>query len=113
MEGLYLELIDDYQNNKEKELTKRSAIRWVDKFPKNVPILIMHGNSDWRVDSKQSLRLSIELDKHRIPYRLIIFEGGDHGLSEYRKEFYVQLISWFDRYLKNNEKLPSMDYHGK
>lgn len=107
------ELIPGYAENKEAELEKRSAVKWVDKFPKDVPILMLHGNSDWRVKPEQSLNLALEFEKHRIPYRLIMFEGGDHGLSEHKEEVNEQVISWFDRYLKNNEPLPDMEYHGK
>ncbi|MEZ7503611.1 alpha/beta hydrolase family protein [Flavobacterium sp. Arc2] len=107
------ELIPNYAENKEIELEKRSAIKWADKFPKNIPILMMHGNSDWRVKPTQSLNLSLEFEKNRIPYRLIMFEGGDHGVSEHEKEVNEQVINWFDRYLKNNEPLPNMAYHGR
>lgn len=112
LENSLLELVDNYLENKEIELDKRSAIKWADKFPKNVPILIMHGNADWRVKSTQSLRLALELDNYRVPYRLLIFEGGDHGLSEFREEFYQELIAWFDTYLKENKALPNMEFHG-
>jgi len=111
--GVYAELIPNYQENKDEELIRRSAIFWVDKFPKNVPILLLHGNSDWRVKSTNSLRLAIEFEKYRIPYRLKIFEGGDHGINEFRQEVNQEVINWFDRYLKNGEKLPNMEYHGK
>lgn len=107
------ELIPNYAENKEAELEKRSAIKWVDRFPKDVPILMLHGNSDWRVKPEQSLNLALEFEKHRIPYRLIMFEGGDHGISEHKEEVREQVISWFDRYLKNNEQLPNMEYHGR
>jgi dipeptidyl aminopeptidase/acylaminoacyl peptidase len=107
------ELIPHYAENKEIELEKRSAIKWADKFPKNIPILMMHGNSDWRVKPTQSLNLALEFEKNRIPYRLIMFEGGDHGVSEHEKELNEQVINWFDRYLKNNEPLPNMAYHGR
>ena len=73
----------------------------------------MHGNSDWRVKSIESIMLAAELDKHRVPYRLLIFEGGDHGLSEYRNEFYEQLFAWFDKYLKKDASLPDMEFHGR
>ena len=105
-------LVKGYEENKEEELTRRSAIKWVGQFPKNVPLLIMHGNADWRVKSSQSLRLALELDKHRVPYRLIIFEGADHGLSEFRSEFYETLEQWFGHYLKKGNVLPNMEYHG-
>ncbi|GAA4273046.1 prolyl oligopeptidase family serine peptidase [Aquimarina gracilis] len=107
------ELIPNYEANKEEELTKRSAIKWVDKFPKDVPILMLHGNADWRVKPEQSLSLAMEFEKYRIPYRLIMFEGGDHGIREHRKEVNEQVIRWFDKYLKKGEPLPNMEYHGK
>ena len=105
------ELIPNYAENKDVELKKRSAIKWVDKFSKDVPILMLHGNSDWRVKPEQSLKLALEFEKNRIPYRLIMFEGGDHGISEHRNEVDEQVINWFNKYLKNNEKLPNMEYH--
>jgi len=107
------ELIPNYEVDKEAELEKRSAIKWADKFPKNVPILMMHGNADWRVKAEQSLRLALEFEKYRIPYRLIIFEGADHGITEFRDEVHSHTISWFDKYLKNGEPLPDMEYHGR
>lgn len=107
------ELIPDYYNNKEEEMNKRSAVKWVDKFPKDVPILMLHGTSDWRVKPEQSLKLAMEFEKHRIPYRLVMFEGGDHGISEHPEEVNAQIISWFNRYLKNGEALPNMEYHGR
>ena len=107
------ELIPNYEKVKEEELTKRSAIKWADKFPKDVPILMLHGNADWRVKPEQSLKLALELEKFRIPYRLIMFEGGDRGISEHRDEVNKQVLNWFDRYLKNAETLPNMKYHGR
>ncbi|MCK0126928.1 prolyl oligopeptidase family serine peptidase [Gelidibacter sp. F2691] len=107
------ELIPNYEGNKEAELEKRSAIKWVDNFPKDVPILMLHGTADWRVKPEQSLKLALEFQKHRIPYRLIMFEGGDHGISEHKEEVKEEVINWFDRYLKNNEQLPNMEYHGR
>ena len=103
----------DYSKNKNAELEKRSAIKWVDKFPKNVPILMLHGNSDWRVKPEQSLNLALEFEKHRIPYRLIMFEGGDHGVTEFKKEVNQQVLKWFNSYLRDKKELPNMEYHGR
>lgn len=111
--GVMAELIPGYANNKEVELTNRSAVKWADKFKKDVPILMLHGNADWRVKPEQSLKLALEFEKYRVPYRLIMFEGGDHGINEHRIEVNEQVISWFDRFLKNNEPLPDMKYHGR
>ncbi|MEO1513603.1 MAG: prolyl oligopeptidase family serine peptidase [Bacteroidota bacterium] len=106
------ELIPNYQAQKEEELDKRSAIKWVDQFPTDVPILLLHGNADWRVKPEQSLTLALEFEKYRIPYRLIMFEGGDHSISEHRTEVNEQVMRWFDKYLKSTEPLPNMKYHG-
>lgn len=110
---VHAELIPNYTSKKEEELTNRSAVKWADKFPKDVPILMLHGNADWRVKPEQSLKLALEFEKYRIPYRLIMFEGGDHGISEHRKEVDEEVINWFDKYLKNSEPLPNMEYHGR
>ncbi len=107
------ELVPDYQNNKESALNDRSAIKWVDKFPKNVPILMMHGTADWRVKPEQSMSLALEFQKYKVPYRLIMMEGGDHGLSEFREETNRQTIDWFQRFLKNQEALPDLNPHGR
>jgi len=107
------QLIPNYENNRDEELTKRSAVKWADKFSKEVPILLLHGNSDWRVKPEQTLKLALEFEKYRIPYRLIMFEGGDHGITEHKDEVNSQVISWFDRFLKNNESIPNMEYHGR
>lgn len=105
---VYADLIPNYWENKEAELKKRSAYFFADKFPKDVPILMLHGNADWRVKSTASLKLALEFEKHRIPYRLKIFEGGSHGLRKFRTEVDEEVINWFDRYLKNEEPLPDM-----
>jgi dipeptidyl aminopeptidase/acylaminoacyl peptidase len=111
--GVYAELIPNYWSNKENELKKRSAIYFSDKFPKNIPILMLHGNSDWRVKPEQSLKLALEFEKNRIPYRLTMFEGGDHGISEHIDEVNEQVLNWFEKYLKKDEQLPNMKYHGR
>lgn len=113
LEQNLIDLVPNYQQNKQAELTKRSPVQWVDRFPTNVPLLIMHGSSDWRVKATQSLQLAMELEKYRIPYRLIIYEGDDHGLSGHRQQFFTQTISWFDRYVRNGEVLPNMEFHGR
>lgn len=111
--NVFAELIPNYEINKKKELESRSAIYWANKFPKDVPILMLHGNSDWRVKAEKSLKLALEFEKYRIPYRLKIFEGGDHGIREFRTEVNKDVINWFDKYLKNDAPLPNMEYHGR
>jgi len=42
-----------------------------------------------------------------------MFEGGDHGISEFNNEVDEQVMNWFERYLKKEEPLPNMEYHGR
>ncbi len=109
--GVLAELIPEYSTRKTEALTERSALYWPERFPKHVPLLILHGNADWRVKAEQSLRLALALEPFRIPYRLIIYEGGDHGLTEYKSEVEDEVVQWFDRYL-NHSTPPNMEYHG-
>ncbi len=113
IENICAELIPNYETNKEEELKKRSAVHFVDKFPTDVPVLLLHGNADWRVKSENSLKLAMEFEKFRIPYRLVIFEGGDHGIREHKLEVDQQVLDWFDKYLKGGAALPDMEYHGR
>lgn len=110
---VYAELMPNYWENKEQELKKRSAVFWADQLPKDVPLLILHGNADWRVKPENALKLALEFEKHRIPYRLKIYEGGDHGIREHRDEVNKEVLSWFNRFLKQGEALPNMAYHGR
>ena len=94
------------------ETLKRSPLRWVQEFPKKTPILLMHGSSDWRVNPLDSIEMSQQLCRNRVPHRFILFEGADHVISEHRDEYVQQTANWFERFLKNNEPLPEMKEHG-
>lgn len=110
--NVYADLIPNYNTNKDAELRKRSAVYWVDKFPKNVPILMLHGSSDWRVKPSNSLKMALEFEKHQIPYRLKIFESADHSISQFRDEADQDVINWLNRFVKNSETLPDTSEHG-
>ncbi len=96
----------------EEEKKKRSAVYWVDKFSKNTPVLLMHGTSDWRVNPLDSINMSEQLYKNKIPHRLVMFEGGDHRLSEFKNEVDNMTIEWFRRFVKVGESLPNLEPHG-
>ncbi len=110
---VFQELMPSYVENKEKLLFDRSAINLVKKFPKKTPLLLLHGTGDWRVSPLQSMKLSDLLLKERVPFRLVLFEGGDHGLTEYSAEVDKMVIEWFDKYLKRGEIPPSLVPHGR
>jgi len=95
-----------------EELIKRSALYWPEKFPKDVPLLLMHGSSDWRVSPLDSIDLARKLYLEKVPHRLVVFEGADHGLTEVREEVMRQTREWFDRFVKETNPLPNLELHG-
>lgn len=99
-------IIPGFASDREKVLRARSAIYWVDKLPRDVPILMLHGTVDWHVKPEETLALAQEFIKNQIPHRLVMFEGAEHAIKEHHEEKMRQIISWFDRFLKNDEALP-------
>jgi dipeptidyl aminopeptidase/acylaminoacyl peptidase len=83
----------------ERACNKRSAVNFTDKLP-NIPYLLMHGGNDKAVQHTQSIEIAKGLDERSIPYRLVIFEGGDHFLKSHRKEVDRLRRFWLDKYLK-------------
>lgn len=98
---------------KEDALRLRSAVHHADRFAKKTPLLILHGAADWRVSPEDSLDLSAALIRERVPHRLVMFEGGDHMLSEHRDEVQQMMFDWLQRYAVDREAWPSTEPHGK
>ncbi len=111
--NIHSQMIPNYYKNKENELNKRSAVKFVSKINKKTPILMMHGTSDWRTVPEHALSLSKEFIKHKIPHRLVMFEGGNHSIGEFRKEWVEMTKRWFNDFLKNNRSMPNLNPHGK
>ena len=76
---------------------KRSAVYWPEKI--DVPILILHGEDDWRVKVSQAKKLSEKLKEVGKEHELVIFPGGDHGLNTHRFKRNKKIFYWFERYL--------------
>ncbi len=109
---VYSELMPDYWEHKDSLLTQRSAITRVEEICKSTPILLLHGTADWRVMPEESLNMALAFQKEKVPYRLVMFEGGDHGLTEFKLEQYGMIRRWFDKYLMLGKKLPVLKPHG-
>lgn len=97
---------------KKEDLKKRSAVYWVKKFSKKTPVLMLHGSADWRVSPEDSLDMSREMLREKIPHRFVLLEGGDHGLTEFRKLRFEMIQKWFDRFVKDRGELPDLKPHG-
>ncbi len=88
---------------KEKEFYEkcesRSIVKFADKLAKNTPILMIHGTNDERVLPHDSLDLSYKLLELKIPFRLVMLEGGDHFNKKHRKEVDKMRRKWFEKFL--------------
>jgi dipeptidyl aminopeptidase/acylaminoacyl peptidase len=82
--------------NKE-EYKKRSAYYWPEQI--NVPILILHGEDDWRVKVSQAKKLSERLKESGKVHELVIFPKGDHSLTTHRSKRNKRILDWFEKYL--------------
>jgi dipeptidyl aminopeptidase/acylaminoacyl peptidase len=109
---VFRQLIPSYWLNKNELLQERSAITRVNEICKTSPILLMHGTADWRVSPMQSINLATAFQEQKIPYRLVLMEGADHGLTEFKEESDHMIKEWFDRFLIQNEELPKLEKHG-
>lgn len=101
-----------FWNPTRENIAFRSAVRWPETFHKKTPVLMMHGTADWRVSPQDSIDLATGLYRHRVPCRLVMFEGDDHGMSEHIGERYRLTREWFDRFVKNDGPLPDLKPHG-
>lgn len=94
------------------ERQKRSVSEWVEELPKHVPLLLMHGTADWRVNPMDSLELSRRCFLEKVPCRLIMYEGADHSLSEVWRTAFQEALNWFNRFVRDGAPLPDLESHG-
>jgi len=113
MGEVYKRLIPGYAENPGKALAERSAVRWAGKIAQNTPLLVMQGTADWRVLPEEALEMAQALFQSKHPFRFVMFEGGQHDLSEHAAEVTRMLLNWFNDYLRDGKKWPSLDPHGQ
>jgi len=100
MRRLYEATLGEYKGEDFYEkCDSRSIVKFTDKLSKNTPMLIIHGTDDERVLPHDSLDLSYKLLENKIPFRLVMLEGGDHFLKKHRKEVDDMRKSWYKKYL--------------
>jgi dipeptidyl aminopeptidase/acylaminoacyl peptidase len=69
-----------------------------------IPILIVHWEGDLRVPFEQAQRMFTALRARRAPAELLVFPGGDHGVSrsgppDHRLTRFEAILEWFARHL--------------
>jgi dipeptidyl aminopeptidase/acylaminoacyl peptidase len=110
---LYLDAAGASEADAEAVFAERSAVRWPEKLNKNTPLLLLHGTSDWRVRPEEVFAVAQALYRTRHPFRLVLFEGGQHNLVEHRDEADRILVAWFDKYVRDREPWPALEPHGR
>jgi dipeptidyl aminopeptidase/acylaminoacyl peptidase len=101
MRRLYELTLGKYKENEFYEKCEsRSIVKFAEKLSLNTPILIIHGTEDERVLPHDSLDLSYKLLEFKIPFRLVMLEGGDHFMKKHRKEVDEMRRRWYEKYLK-------------
>lgn len=106
------ELIPGYTANRDSVLATRSPVRWAERLCPTTPILLLHGTADWRVSPMDALDMAHALYVAKHPFRLLMLEGGDHGLREYRTEVDRATREFLDTYVRDGRSWPSLEPHG-
>ncbi len=100
MERLGRVLISNYDANKVDELYRRSVVKWVEELPKHVPILLLHGDADKRVNVEHSIKLATQLKANNHSYGLKIYKDEGHRFSSvYSDSAIIEREIWFQQYI--------------
>ena len=97
MKNVYKELIGGSPIEKEFEFKMRSAVYWPEKI--NTPLLILHGDNDWRVNVSQAQDLANKLKSLGKTCELVIYPRGSHMVPEFWKDRDQAIANWFSKYL--------------
>jgi dipeptidyl aminopeptidase/acylaminoacyl peptidase len=99
VEGVWKELIPDFNKRSEEAMRERSAVSWPEKI--SVPLLILQGGADWRSNpTNNALALAQKLQGLGKTYEMIIYAGDDHGLSFNHADADKRIVAWFKRHMR-------------
>ncbi|WKK74450.2 prolyl oligopeptidase family serine peptidase [Marivirga salinae] len=101
MEGVYQELIPDYNEKPKEVLQARSANYWTNELP-DIPYIILHSNTDEHVHHSQALMLADSLKKYSKNVDLQIFENDSHGLTNNREKVIAEIMKVFKESSSNS-----------
>lgn len=99
MENIYNKFIPNYATNKNIELAKRSVLRWLDKLPQQLPVLLLHGDKDVRIDVSQARNMAAALQQKEQPHKYVEYSGADHDLNPNAAEADAETAAWLKQYL--------------
>lgn len=88
-----------------KELWERSPVAYADRV--KTPTLFIHSLKDYNCPLSESMQMFAALKYYGVPSKAFLFEGENHELSRSGKPVHrvrriKEILSWFDRYLKDD-----------
>lgn len=92
-------LIPNFKEQKDLELTKRSAVFWVDKLPKT-PVMLIHAVDDERVDFSNASVMAALLEDRGRSYTFLQFPDGGHDLAKYKEQVHENIVNFFKAHLR-------------
>lgn len=98
MKRILEDLIGGSPKEKPKEYEERSAYYWANEI--DTPVIIFHGEKDWRVDVSQAKKLSQKLMEYNKEYKLVIYPDVGHSMAHHWDEVDKQMFEWFEKYKK-------------
>lgn len=96
---LFQQLIPGYSSGSQPVLDQRSALYVVNRIRADLPILLLHGDADDRVEVQQALQMADVLKQQHRPHKLVVYPGGDHYLRPFAKQLNKEVSAWLTRYL--------------
>ena len=95
---VWQELSVNLPENGDAALRERSVAYWPEKI--NAPLLILHGDADWREEPDKARELAKRLDELGKANELVIYPGDDHGLTHHKAASEQKIVEWFKRHMK-------------
>ncbi|MCG6871435.1 MAG: S9 family peptidase [Gammaproteobacteria bacterium] len=85
--------------NDEEQLRQTSPIYHIDRI--KVPVFVVHGENDNRVQIKQAKSLIRELKNHNVEHEVLIKDDEGHGFRKEKNKFelYKQMDAFFKKHL--------------
>jgi dipeptidyl aminopeptidase/acylaminoacyl peptidase len=100
---VYSKLIPDWATNRKEALDVRSPVLWADRLCKETPLLLLHGAQDSRVSPREAIDMASRLLDSHHPFRLVMFEGAEHGIREHQSEVDRLSREWLDRFVRDGK----------
>lgn len=96
LESGWREMIPEFSTRRDFVLRQRSAINWADEI--HVPLLILHGRQDWRVEVAGAEAFTAAVQATGGIAKLGVFEREEHQLAFNRQAWLDAAVEWFKRY---------------